>query len=144
MSTHRRRAERRAARLQSFLQTKCFICVDDPEAGIPSTMLPCCLKYAHETCLLECFTHAWRRMPHYRPSCPHCRQLLVFYNKTENRPYVPAGSFAFAFEQIHYGISQADIIAAAVERYERPPPPVRPPGFSWAAIRREWEAQRPR
>ena len=64
--------------------------------------------------------------------------------KTENRPYVPAGSFAFAFEQIHYGISQADIIAAAVERYERPPPPVRPPGFSWAAIRREWEAQRPR
>ena len=143
MSTHRPRAERRAPRLQSFLQTKCFICVDDLVAGIPSTILPCCLMYAQETCLLECFTHAWRWMPNYRPSCPHCRQLLALYNKNENRPYVPAGSFAFAFEQIHYCISQDNIIATTVERYERPPPPVRPPGFSWASIRREWEAQWP-
>jgi len=63
MSTHRPRAVRMAAQLQSFLQTKCFTCVDDLGAGIPSTILPCCLTYAHETCLLECFTHAWRQMP---------------------------------------------------------------------------------
>ena len=77
------------------------------------------------------------------PHCPHCRQLLVLYNKSENQPNVPAGSFALVFEQIHYCILRNDIIAAAVGQYERPPPPVRPPGFSLAAIRREWEAQRP-
>ena len=68
---------------------------------------------------------------------PGCRPTLGPFKHNKNRPYVPAGSFAFAFEQIHYGPSQDEIIAAAVERYERAMPPVCPPGFSWAVIRQD-------
>ena len=38
--------------LTSFLQTKCFICLDSPNKH-PSRPLLCCCKYIHEECLLE-------------------------------------------------------------------------------------------
>ena len=51
------RSERAIAkqRVLDFLKTKCFICLDTPNAH-PSKPLPCCGKYLHEGCLLGCVT----------------------------------------------------------------------------------------
>ena len=99
MSQHRRiRAHRRSARMQAFLRTKCFICRDDPGAGIPSTMLGCCTKFLYETCLLESLKYARARLHQedsvkFQPKCPsgYCTTPTVLYNHDEVCPSVPRG-----------------------------------------------------
>ena len=43
------RPDRAKAGLTSFLQTKCFVCLDSPNEH-PSRPLLCCRKYIHEEC----------------------------------------------------------------------------------------------
>ena len=50
--TRRRfRPARARLRLHTFIQTKCFICLDSP-GEYPSWKLPCCRRFIHEACLL--------------------------------------------------------------------------------------------
>ena len=142
------RAHRRAARLAAFLKTKCFICFDDPDAGIPSSELGCCRKYAHETCLLSCFNAAYNRTrldqrASFVPTCPHCRTPLVLYHRDGIRPTERPGTRAFAFSYLQftpcYNVRPVSVVA---DKFESQCPPTRPPGFSWARIRADWEASR--
>lgn len=145
MSTRRTRTHMRTARTEAFLRTKCFVCFDDPSAGIPSSRMPCCRQFAHETCLLDCFRHARARSLRpwqYQPSCPHCRAQLIPYNASGERPHVPEGAFEFGFQYVNY----SGPVVTESERddwFEQPgPPPSRPPALDWDVVRRNWEADR--
>ena len=148
MSQPRRlRAHRRSARMQAFLRTNCFICLDDPGAGIPSTMLGCCTKFLHETCLLESLKHARARLRQedrvtFQPKCPYCTTPMVLYNHDEVCSSVPRGARAFAFEQVTYTPFVDPPPRPLAEKYENPRPPVRPHGFDWGEIRAEWAHSR--
>ena len=139
------KAQYRAARLEAFLRTKCFICFDDPSAAIPSSRLPCCRNFAHETCLKSCFEHAFNRMlehqrGRFRPQCPVCRQFLVLNNHDEERPQVPPDAFHFAFQYITY--VPPFNIEALIDNYEQPRPLDRPRNI-WDSVRR-WQNERDR
>ena len=93
-------------RLISFLQTKCFICLDSPNHR-PSKPLPCCNKYIHEDCLLGCLRFAGEDV---RDRCPHCQTRLTTYHVS--RPVSGPNQFCFKWT-------------------EYPPPPPPPPDPNW-------------
>ena len=90
------RPDRAKARLTSFLQTKCFVCLDSPNEH-PSRPLLCCRKYIHEECLLECLCFANQVVG---DSYPHCRAPIQRYHASS--PNVPLGPNPFCFQRVHY------------------------------------------
>ena len=101
------RTHRRAVRLAVFLKTKCFICFDDPNAGIPCSALGCCRNYAHESCLLSCFNAVNNQTgldqgASFVPTCPHCRTRLIPYHRDGIRPAELPGTAAFTFSYIQF------------------------------------------
>ena len=98
---------RHAVCLAVFLKTKCFICFGDPDAGIPSSELGSCRKYAHESCLLSCFNVVYNRtgldqQASFVPTCPHCRTRLILYHRDGVWPAELPGTGAFAFSYIQF------------------------------------------
>ena len=81
------RPDRAKARLTSFLETKCFVCLDSPHEH-PSRPLLCCRKDIHEECLLECLRFANQAVG---DSCPHWRAPIQAYHVSS--PNVPLGGF---------------------------------------------------
>ena len=98
------RPDRAKARLTSFLQTKCFVCLDSRNEH-PSRPLLCCHKHIHEKCLLESLRFANQVVG---DSCPHCRAPIQ--PNPVSSPNVPLGPNPFCFRRVHY-----------------PPPPPPPP-----------------
>ena len=85
------RTDRAKARLTSFLQTKCFVCLDSPNEH-PSRPLFCCRKYIHEKCLLECLRFANQAVGDSRR---HCRAPIQPNHVSS--PNVPLGPNRFCF-----------------------------------------------
>ena len=111
--TRRRfRPARARLRLHTFLQTKCFICLDSP-GEYPSWKLPCCRRFIHEACLLRCFRFAEGVA---RDKCPHCRQRLSSYHHTA--AVIPLGPYPFCFYRVSFP----------------PPPPPPPDPFWWVEL----------
>ena len=104
LTRRRFRPERARLRLHTFLQPKCFICLDSPGEH-PSRKLPCCRRFIHEACLLQCFRFAEGAV---RDKCPHCRELLSPYHHTA--AVIPLGPYPFCFYRVKF-----------------PPPPPPPP-----------------
>ena len=155
----RYRPARARARLERFLQTRCFICLNSPSEH-PSKRLPCCAQFIHEECLWSCFQYAKGEL---RDTCPHCRFLLTPYNSSED---IPNGTHPFRFDHVrypppppppssndwyfeYYGIPADDYIgyySVPVERYidydedssdrQFLNPPLASPPPGWAAFRR--------
>ena len=90
------RPDRAKARLTSFLQTKCFVCLDSPNEH-PSRPLLCCHKYIHEECLLECLRFANQAVGDSRR---HGRAPIQPYHVSS--PNVPLGPNPFCFRMVHY------------------------------------------
>ena len=88
--------DRAKARSTSFLETKCFVCLDSPHKH-PSRPLLCCREYIHEECLLECLRFANQAVG---DSCPHCRAPIQAYHVLS--PNVPLGPNPFCFRKVHY------------------------------------------
>ena len=141
--TRRRfRPERARNRLERFLQTKCFVCLDSP-SEYPSKRLPCCSRFAHEECILNCLQYALGAM---REKCPHCRSNLTLYNGSEDIPPGP-NPYCFTRQQYppppappsHDWLNDLDYYGippdALEERFLNPPIPPPPPG--WAESRRQ-------
>ena len=82
--------------LTSFLQTKCFICLDSPNKH-PSRPLLCCRKYIHEECLLQSLRFANQAVG---DSCLHCRVPIQPYHVSSSN--VPLGPNIFCFWRIHH------------------------------------------
>lgn len=77
------------AHLTSFLQTKCFVCLDSPNEH-PSRPLLCCCKCIHEECSTECLGD----------SCPHCWAPIQPYHVSSSN--VPLGLNPFCIQRVHY------------------------------------------
>lgn len=136
------RPERSRSRLESFLRTRCFVCLNSP-SDHPSKRLGCCSQFIHEECLLSSLQYARGQA---QGKCPHCRQPITCYNVWEN---IPHGSHPFCFEHYRYPPPPApppsaddwlqyftpagdpDLIDYYEDRFLNPPPPTPPPGWHY-------------
>ena len=92
-------------RLEIYLTTKCFICLDTPNIHSSRPRLPCCGQNIHEDCLLGCLRFANQAV---QDTCPHCRAILTPYHISDVN--IPLGPNLFCFQWVTY-----------------PPPPPPPP-----------------
>lgn len=116
-------------RLETFLNTKCFVCITPGQ--IPSRRLSCCSKRVHEHCLLKCFRNDSR----VQPRCPHCRQDIYPVNVGESPPsHIPEGGYLFRFQ--YETFSPRSLEELAEESWDYTPFLVPPPG--WSEYRRRW------
>ena len=88
--------DRSSERLQIYLTTKCFICLDTPNIHT-SQPLPCCGQNIHEDCLLGCLCFANQAV---QDTCPHCRATLTPYHISDVN--IPLGPNLFCFQWLMY------------------------------------------
>ena len=85
------RPDRSSERLEIYLTTKCFCCLDTPNIH-SSRPLPCCGQNIHEDCLLGCLRFANQAV---QDTCPHCRATLTPYHISDVN--IPLGPNLFCF-----------------------------------------------